>query len=153
MKILPIIVVTLLISISAYARLGDTIKQCNKKYGEPVKKTTNFDHPLYLYLKSDYIVGVTYSDKNIAIEISYTHLDGGRSIPQKDIKHFLKINSDNSKFYKKKTNKFKSSDVYINSLNYIGIYNKKEHVLTIINNKFSKYFLGVDLKDKAIQSH
>jgi hypothetical protein len=67
------LVVVALVPARAYARLGETLEQCTKRYGKPFKKKGNdFD-----FKKNGFIIHVIFLKNGKAGRIDFVKIDGG----------------------------------------------------------------------------
>lgn len=71
MEKLLLCIVTLLLTASAWARLGESTEECEKRYGAPLYNFTDKDSFLHnYYLKGEFFVQITFKDSK-AVGISY----------------------------------------------------------------------------------
>lgn len=97
---ITLIIVSFAFVSQANARLGETMEQCEKRYGEYYDFTTDQKLNGYFYMKNDYKV-VAYFIEGVCQRIDYgkENSSGGKEpLGKKEIEVFLSSNAQNSEW-------------------------------------------------------
>lgn len=87
----------LLMTASAQARLGETLAECKKRYGEPV--SADKDKMEYAFSKNEMVVvGIFREEKCIQISFKKASLSGSSSLSEEEVQILLSANGGGQKW-------------------------------------------------------
>jgi len=94
------LLILLIFTLSASARVGETKAQCDKRYGKPInepRKATENHPPVYAYKTKDWKIYIAF-EKGKAIMLTYYKADGKKNITKAIGETIAKINLPNVKW-------------------------------------------------------
>lgn len=134
------------IAVPVYARIGETEKQCMKRYGKPIsiKSGKITGSKVNIYKKYEYQIIISFY-KNKAYMIEYTKCKGNDNFTDLEIYKFLKANGIDQLYSTRKQEKNMVEWKYKNIIAHV--YKKASEGIMILDIK-SEYLL----KERTIQS-
>lgn len=83
-----------LVALPAFARLRETLKQCNRRYGKPAVQEMRGGWQAFFYRRSKHHIIITFS-RGRAVEVYYTTAGG---LSDREIRGFLRENVNRSQW-------------------------------------------------------